>query len=94
MTMLIHFLQKGAVDGGIDIPHSNKRFPGYDAEAKEYNAEVHKGHILGQHVSKYMEALLEDDEEVRWRSLTAAFFFSLYRENGRSTTSPSSFSGV
>ena len=65
MTKLIHFLPKGAVDGGIDIPHSNKRFPGYDAEAKEYNAEVHKGHILGQHVSKYMESLLEDDEEVR-----------------------------
>merc|ERR1712198_827085 len=33
---------KGAVDGGIDIPHSNKRFPGFDAESKEYNAEVHK----------------------------------------------------
>merc|ERR1711890_55096 len=54
---------KGAVDGGIDIPHSNKRFPGFDAESKEYNPEVHKGHILGQHVSNYMESLLEDDEE-------------------------------
>jgi len=54
---------KGAVDGGIDIPHSNRRFPGFDAESKEYNAEVHKEHILGQHVSKYMESLLEDDEE-------------------------------
>merc|ERR1712025_488026 len=49
--------------GGIDIPHSNRRFPGFDAESKEYNAEVHKEHILGQHVSKYMESLLEDDEE-------------------------------
>merc|ERR1712121_513592 len=54
---------KGAVDGGIDIPHSNKRFPGYDAESKEYNAEVHKGHILGKHVAGYMESLLEEDEE-------------------------------
>merc|ERR1712062_847842 len=24
---------KGAVDGGLDIPHSTKRFPGYDKEA-------------------------------------------------------------
>merc|ERR1712222_201706 len=28
---------KGAVDGGLDIPHSEKRFPGYDAESKELN---------------------------------------------------------
>merc|ERR1719209_1731209 len=32
---------KGAVDGGLDIPHSEKRFPGYDAESKELNADVH-----------------------------------------------------
>merc|ERR1719220_2153796 len=31
---------KGAVDGGLDIPHSEKRFPGYDAESKELNADV------------------------------------------------------
>jgi large subunit ribosomal protein L5e len=31
---------KGAVDGGIDIPHSTKRFPGYDDESKEFNAET------------------------------------------------------
>merc|ERR1739838_1252997 len=67
---------KGAVDGGIDIPHSNKRFPGYDAESKEYNAEVHKGHILGQHVSKYMEALLEDDEDAYKKQ------FSQFVKNG------------
>lgn len=24
---------KGAVDGGLDIPHSNKRFPGIDGES-------------------------------------------------------------
>jgi len=67
---------KGAVDGGIDIPHSNRRFPGYDAESKEYNAEVHKGHILGQHVANYMEALLEDDEEAYKRQ------FSQFLKNG------------
>jgi len=54
---------KGAVDGGIDIPHSNKRFPGYDNEAKEFHADVHRKHIFGQHVAEYMKALMEEDEE-------------------------------
>ncbi|KAB7500500.1 60S ribosomal protein L5 [Armadillidium nasatum] len=43
-------VMKGAVDGGLDIPHSEKRFPGYDKESKEFNAEVLRGHIFGQHV--------------------------------------------
>lgn len=30
---------KGAVDGGLDIPHSSKRFPGYNAESGEYSRE-------------------------------------------------------
>jgi len=67
---------KGAVDGGIDIPHSNRRFPGFDAESKEYNAQVHKDHILGQHVSKYMESLLEDDEDAYKKQ------FSQFVKNG------------
>merc|ERR1712018_571091 len=45
---------KGAADGGLDIPHSEKRFPGYDKEEKEYSAEVHRNHIFGQHVADYM----------------------------------------
>jgi len=54
---------KGAVDGGLDIPHSEKRFPGYDNEAKSLNAEVLRNHIFGQHVSDYMNSLAEEDEE-------------------------------
>lgn len=54
---------KGAVDGGLEIPHSNKRFPGYDSESKEFSAEVHRNHIFGQHVSTYMQQLQDDDEE-------------------------------
>merc|ERR1719474_440581 len=44
---------KGAVDGGLDIPHSEKRFPGYDSEGKSLNADVHRAHIFGQHVADY-----------------------------------------
>lgn len=54
---------KGAVDGGLNIPHSVKRFPGYSAEAKNFNADVHRAHIFGQHVADYMRTLEEEDEE-------------------------------
>lgn len=54
---------KGAVDGDLNIPHSMKRFPGYDADSDEFNAEVHKQHIFGQHVSNYMSTLEEEDSE-------------------------------
>jgi large subunit ribosomal protein L5e len=54
---------KGASDGGIFIPHSNKRFPGYDAESKELDAETLKKYIFGGHVAEYMESLEEEDDE-------------------------------
>jgi len=54
---------KGAVDGGLNIPHSTKRFPGYDSESKSFNAEVHRSHIFGIHVSDYMKSLEEEDPE-------------------------------
>ena len=54
---------KGASDGGIYIPHSDKRFPGYDGEAKSLDAEVLKKYIYGGHVAEYMESLEEEDDE-------------------------------
>merc|ERR1711990_774412 len=63
---------KGAVDGGLEIPHSNKRFPGYDREGKEYDAETHKKYIFGGHVSEYMELLEEEDPE-RYQAQFAKF---------------------
>jgi large subunit ribosomal protein L5e len=52
---------KGATDGGLDIPHSEKRFPGYDRDAKKYDADVHKERIFGEHVAEYMRYLIEED---------------------------------
>ncbi|KAF5388030.1 hypothetical protein D9615_000455 [Tricholomella constricta] len=54
---------KGASDGGIYIPHSEKRFPGYDPESKELDAEVLKKYIFGGHIAEYMESLEEEDDE-------------------------------
>jgi large subunit ribosomal protein L5e len=53
---------KGATDGGLDVPHSEKRFPGYDRDTKEFDAEVHHDRIFNQHVAEYMEYLQEEDE--------------------------------
>ncbi|EAU84827.1 60s ribosomal protein l5-b [Coprinopsis cinerea okayama7 len=54
---------KGASDGGIYIPHSEKRFPGYDPESKSLDAEVLQKYIYGGHVAEYMESLEEEDDE-------------------------------
>ncbi|KAG8987744.1 60S ribosomal protein L5 [Tulasnella sp. JGI-2019a] len=54
---------KGASDGGLFIPHSEKRFPGYDPEGKALDAEVLKKYIYGGHVAEYMESLEEEDDE-------------------------------
>jgi large subunit ribosomal protein L5e len=63
---------KGACDGGLNIPHNDRRFPG-SAEKEEgkgkrddkweANPEKHREYIFGQHVAKYMTQLKEDDEE-------------------------------
>uniref|UniRef100_A0A2K6V0Q0 Large ribosomal subunit protein uL18 C-terminal eukaryotes domain-containing protein n=1 Tax=Saimiri boliviensis boliviensis TaxID=39432 RepID=A0A2K6V0Q0_SAIBB len=47
---------------GLSIPHSTKRVPGYDSESKEFNAELHRKHIMGQNVADYMRYLMEEDE--------------------------------
>jgi large subunit ribosomal protein L5e len=67
---------KGAVDGGLDIPHGVKRFPGYDGESKEFHADVHRKHILGQHVADYMKLLQQDDDDAFKRQ------FAQYIKNG------------
>jgi len=67
---------KGAADGGLDIPHSEKRFPGYDGEEKSLNAEVHRKHIMGIHVADYMKSLMDEDEEAYKRQ------FSRYIKHG------------
>lgn len=54
---------KGASDGGLYIPHSEKRFPGYDTTSKEMDADMVRDYIFGENVAEYMRVLQEDDEE-------------------------------
>ncbi|KAI9111249.1 hypothetical protein K1719_017860 [Acacia pycnantha] len=54
---------KGALDGGLDIPHSDKRFAGFNKDKKELDADVHRRYIFGGHVASYMKTLMEDEPE-------------------------------
>ena len=53
---------KGACNEGLSSPHSTKRFPSYDSESKEFSAEVHWKHIMGQNAADNMCYLIEEDE--------------------------------
>ncbi|KAG6752379.1 hypothetical protein POTOM_044604 [Populus tomentosa] len=53
----------GALDGGLDIPHSEKRFAGFGKDNKQLDAEVHRKYIYGGHVAAYMRTLMEDEPE-------------------------------
>lgn len=63
----IFAVMKGAIDGGLDVPHSVNRFPGFkkgkEGEKDEYNAEKLSNRIYGQHVAKYMTFLKENDPD-------------------------------
>lgn len=54
---------KGAVDGGLNVPHSEKRFPGFDKEKDALDGEVLRKHIFGGNVADYMRLLQEQDSE-------------------------------
>ena len=52
---------KGAVDAGCDIPHNEKKFPGYDKEGKDYNPEEHREKITGEHIAEFMRNLCDPE---------------------------------
>lgn len=62
-------VMKGAVDGGMNIPHNEKRFPAYTKE-EGFDPEELKSRILGNHVSEYMKYLLEEDEDAYQRQFS------------------------
>lgn len=70
---------KGAVDGGLDVPHNFKRFPGYDKDRKKYIADDHRDRIMGAHVAEYIEQTVENDEEAQ--TDMASRLFPKYVEN-------------
>jgi len=64
-------VMKGAVDGGLDIPHNEKRFPGYEKESNDW-VDTLREHVFGGHVAEYMTHLQEEDEE-RYKKQFASY---------------------
>jgi large subunit ribosomal protein L5e len=54
---------KGALDGGLDVPHSEKRYVGYDTEGKNLDEDFLRKYIFGGHVGDYMNSMKEEDPE-------------------------------
>ncbi len=54
---------KGALDGGLDIPHSTKRFAGYDKDDKKFDTELHAQYIMGGIIGEYATELQEEEPE-------------------------------
>jgi large subunit ribosomal protein L5e len=52
---------KGVIDGGIYVPHSEKKYPGYTVE-KGFDPIALKLRIKGEHIYDYMSNLKEEDE--------------------------------
>jgi len=61
---------KGATDGGMNIPHSEKRFVGYDREEKKLKAEVLRKYIFGGHVADYMTLMKGEDQQKYEKTFT------------------------
>jgi len=59
---------KGAVDGGLNVPHEEKRFPGFDETNDDpeeaMDTEMLASYIKGGHIAEYMEELQEEDPEL------------------------------
>lgn len=58
---LIWTVTQGACDGGLNIPHTERRFVGYDAEAKKLDPAILRKHIFGGHVADYMKSIKEEN---------------------------------
>ncbi|KAI7752636.1 hypothetical protein M8C21_006413 [Ambrosia artemisiifolia] len=84
----------GALDGGIDIPHTEKRFAGFDKDGKQLDAEVHRKYIYGGHVASYMRELemgdifqqfvididaYNDGNQFEWLTMVMMFMLSVIR---------------
>ncbi len=51
---------KGAVDGGIAVPHRPNRFPGFNSAKNALDAKAHRDRIFGKHVADYLKQVKEE----------------------------------
>jgi len=54
---------KGACDGGLDVPHSESRYVGYNSEESKLDTDALRKRLFGTHVSDYMKHLKEENPD-------------------------------
>lgn len=54
---------KGGLDGGLWIPHKDKRFAGYDLNDKSLDADAFEHYLKGGVVADYAEEMREEEPE-------------------------------
>ncbi|KAF7061374.1 hypothetical protein CFC21_068072 [Triticum aestivum] len=57
----------GALDGGLGISHSDKRFVRFKKDKKQLGAEIHRKYIYEGHVADYMKSIA-DEEPKKYQS--------------------------
>jgi len=60
-------VMKGAADGGIWVPHSNRRFPGFKKteDGDEYNPKIHRDRIFGAHIDHIMKGVKKNGDKYK-----------------------------
>jgi len=66
---------KGAADGGLGVPHSDRRFAGYQYNKEEpktskFDPTILRKYIFGGHVADYMSKLQKEDPEAYKRQFS------------------------
>jgi large subunit ribosomal protein L5e len=56
-------VMKGALDGGLDVPHKETRFAGFKKDSKKLDAALFRKYLLGGHVADYMNFLQKNNAE-------------------------------
>jgi len=74
---------KGALDGGLHIPHSVRRWPA--AEKETVDAELLRKYIFAGHVGEYMEVMEEDDNELYQKHFSQYLEHDVTNENMEET---------
>jgi large subunit ribosomal protein L5e len=67
-------VMKGVCDGGVHVPHSVRKFPGFakgkSKKDSKYDAAAHRNRIYGGHIDNYMKTLQKEDPELYQRQFS------------------------
>jgi len=54
---------KGASDGGLHVPHKERRFVGFDSETEQFDPAILRKYIFGVHVAEHMKVLASKPDQ-------------------------------